>query len=362
MATFEIHCEHCRSHYLLPVEMRESIRGSILTCVVCMREWTPLPADQRGVLAAISAAWRPPSAIALHPYLQSNPYATPGAPGTPVARSTTQSLRPPPASVAARLHVVATGPGLELNAAFELGGKSFLIGRHGAHLDLPQASGIPDWAIRVRAAAEGFLFEGVHDFHIPLGPISVASGRIEAGKQLDIVLGPYRVMLAPTEYPGSPIADLEGTPAAAPAVSAPAPRPAPAPAAPGGGDVNSTVRGLSTFGFDTRGYSNPLESIDVGFLGVDPPVAGETFWLKKSPTLIGRTSGDILIADSRVSGKHAQIDVLGVDQYAIKDLASTNGTTVNDRPASTTRLKDGDVIGLGGVRLRFVARAKKKPG
>ncbi len=357
MATFDIHCEHCRSHYLLPVEMRESIRGSILTCVVCMREWTPLPADQRGVLSDIGSAWRPAAGIALHPYLQSNPYATPGAPGTPVARSTTQALRPPPASVASRLHVLAAGPGLELNAVFELGGKGFLIGRRGAHLDLPQASGIPDWAIRIRGAAGGFQFEGIEDFHIPLGPISVAAGRIEAGKQLDLVLGPYRVTLAPTEYPGSPIADLETAPAAP--APAPSPRPAPAAAAPAG-DVNATYRGISTFGFDTRGYSNPLENVDVGFLGLDPPVAGETFWVKKSPTLLGRTTGDILITDSRVSGKHAQIDVLGIDQYAIKDLASTNGTTVNDRPASTTRLKDGDVIGLGGVRLRFVARAKKK--
>ena len=78
------------------------------------------------------------------------------------------------------------------------------------------------------------------------------------------------------------------------------------------------------------------------------------------PALVGRTSGDVLIKDSRVSGKHAQIDVLGFEQYSIKDLASTNGTTVNDRPASITRLKDGDVIAFGGVRLQFVARPKKK--
>jgi predicted component of type VI protein secretion system len=120
------------------------------------------------------------------------------------------------------------------------------------------------------------------------------------------------------------------------------------------------VRGLSAFGFDTRRFSNPLDELEVGLLGLDPPVAGETLWIRKSPSLVGRTGGDVVIADSRVSGKHAQIDILGVDQYAIKDLASTNGTTVNDRPASTTRLKDGDVVGFGGVRLRFIARPKPK--
>jgi pSer/pThr/pTyr-binding forkhead associated (FHA) protein len=89
-------------------------------------------------------------------------------------------------------------------------------------------------------------------------------------------------------------------------------------------------------------------------------VQGETLWLKKSPALVGRTTGDILIADSRVSGKHAQIDILGLDQYSLKDLASTNGTTVNDRPASTTRLKDGDIVAFGGVRLQFVVRRKQR--
>jgi pSer/pThr/pTyr-binding forkhead associated (FHA) protein len=124
--------------------------------------------------------------------------------------------------------------------------------------------------------------------------------------------------------------------------------------------MSQTVRGLAALGFDARRLSNPLDDLDVGFLGMDPPVQGETFWFKKSPTLVGRTAGDIVIADTRVSGKHAQIDVLGPDQYALKDLASTNGTTVNERPASITRLKDGDVVAFGGVRLQFLARPKKK--
>jgi pSer/pThr/pTyr-binding forkhead associated (FHA) protein len=107
-------------------------------------------------------------------------------------------------------------------------------------------------------------------------------------------------------------------------------------------------------------YSDPLSSVDVGLVHLDPPLQGEALWIKKSPTLIGRTSGDIVLADPRVSGKHAQIDVLGVDQYSIKDLASTNGTAVNDRPASTTRLKDGDIVSFGGVRLQFLARPKRR--
>jgi len=183
------------------------------------------------------------------------------------------------------------------------------------------------------------------------------------------VLEPYRVLLEATSLPGGPIRALEeGTPAQGPVAPAPPPPPAPVPSAAAppvrapepAVDVNSTVRGLGALGFDTRRFADPLADLDVGLLGLDPPIQGETLWFKKSPSLIGRTTGDLLIADSRVSGKHAQIDVLALDQYSIKDLASTNGTTVNDRPASTARLKDGDVIGFGGVRAQFVVRPKRR--
>jgi FHA domain len=245
MPTFEIHCEHCRSRYLLPVELRDSIRGVILVCSWCTREWTPLPIDSRGLLAAPSSARLP---ISLHPYLQANAFgplsepATPVAPIDPMARSTTQVFR----SVAAR----------------------------------------------------------------PADPYATGA----------------------------------------------TPAPAPAP------DLSSTVRNFSALGIDANRSANPLTDIDVGLLGIDPPVAGETFWIKKSPTLVGRTGGDVVLADPRVSGKHAQIDVLALDQYSVKDLASTNGTTVNDRPASTARLKDGDIVAFGGVRVKFVARPKQRKG
>jgi hypothetical protein len=245
MTTFEIACEHCRSRYVLPMELREQIRGVILVCAWCTREWTPLPIDSRGLL---STPTLPSLPISLHPYLQSNAFgpvgassspATPAQPLDPMARSTTQVFR-------------------------------------------------------------------------------------SVSRPAD----PY----------------------------APAPAPAPAP----GPDLSSTVRNFSALGIDANRTANPLADIDVGLLGIDAPVAGETFWIKKSPTLVGRSSGDILLGDPRVSGKHAQIDVLALDQYAVKDLASTNGTTVNDRPASTARLKDGDIVAFGGVRLKFVARPKTR--
>ena len=365
---FELVCEHCHSRYRLPQELRDPLRGRLLTCAVCTREWTGVPADPRSIAPAGPGTPTVAARIPLHPYLQSNPYGDLGLPAPAegvAARSSTQAVR---VSTAARpnLHVVASGPGLELDAVFELGEHSFYIGGQDCHAELFHARALPDRAIRVRSVENGFELEGLNGFLIPLGPISIASGRLEAGAKLDLVLDAYRVTLAATTASGGPIRDLDaGGPRPAPAAPAPARPPAPLAPPPVAApapvvDMSETVRGLGALGFDARRFANPLDELDVGLLGLDPPVQGESFWLKKSPSLIGRTAGDIVIADARVSGKHAQIDVLGVDQYAIKDLASTNGTTVNERPASTTRLKDGDVIGLGGVRLRFVARTKKR--
>jgi hypothetical protein len=348
MSSFEISCEHCGSRYLLPASLREALRGMTVTCSVCTREWTPLPADGRGVAGGPRPGGSMP-AIALHHYLQTNPYSYATAP--PAAAEGTAAV--PASGMGPTLRVAATGPDFELRATYELGARSFLIGRRGCHLDLLRADEIPERAIRIRRSERGFQFEGLGGFLIPLGPVRISSGRIDPGSRLELELGPYRVELESSSSPGHPIADLEAAGTAAPR---PAPPPAPAPVA----DMSQTVRGLGSMGFDTRRFSDPLETLDVGLLGLDPPIRGETFWIKKSPALVGRTTGDILVGDARVSGKHAQIDILGLDQYAIKDLASTNGTTVNDRPASTTRLRDGDVVGLGGVRLQFVARPKKR--
>ena len=83
---------------------------------------------------------------------------------------------------------------------------------------------------------------------------------------------------------------------------------------------------------------------------------GQAFKITKSPVVIGRKEGDMIVHDGRVSSKHAQLDVAGARIYTLKDLASTNGTTINDRPISVGHLEDGDVISFGGVKFEFRAK------
>jgi hypothetical protein len=371
MSTFEILCEHCGSRYALPKHLRDPLRGRTVTCSVCTRAWIPLT-DDGALLGTETAGPAAGAPVALHPYLQSNPWAQLGdTAATPPAGFDSRPTMPvEPVATAAgtvSLRLSATGPEFEVRAIYDLGAHSFLIGRSGAHLELPQATDLPGRAIRIRRANGGLDFEGVDGYLIPIGPVSVAAGRIEPGARLELTLGPYSLTLESTTTPGSAIAMLEQEPnpqtagylwqqTAGDEPSQTAAPPAPAPAV----DVNETVRDLGALGIDTRRFSNPIDSLDVGLVGIEPPFEGDAFRITKSPVVVGRSAVDIVLADSRVSGKHAQIEVLGFDQYSLHDLASTNGTTVNEHPVSTSRLKNNDVIGFGGVRLRFVARPKKK--
>lgn len=71
--------------------------------------------------------------------------------------------------------------------------------------------------------------------------------------------------------------------------------------------------------------------------------------------LIGRSREcDIVLQDSNVSRRHAEIRPSGGDGWTINDLGSTNGVRVNGRPiAAATPLQSGDDVTVGTVDVRF---------
>jgi len=70
---------------------------------------------------------------------------------------------------------------------------------------------------------------------------------------------------------------------------------------------------------------------------------------------LGRMSDcDIVVADPRVSRKHAEIKPAG-HGFVVTDLGSMNGTVVNGSPVREHPLTDGDEIRLGNTVLRFEA-------
>jgi two-component system cell cycle response regulator len=84
------------------------------------------------------------------------------------------------------------------------------------------------------------------------------------------------------------------------------------------------------------------------------PGMGSRYPLADAPIVLGRGSDcEIRINDHSVSRKHARIQP-GSDGYYAVDLQSTNGTYVNDTPASMCKLKDGDYLRVGNCIYRFL--------
>jgi two-component system cell cycle response regulator len=82
---------------------------------------------------------------------------------------------------------------------------------------------------------------------------------------------------------------------------------------------------------------------------------GARYPLTDTPVVLGRGNDcDIRINDHSVSRRHARIQP-GADGYYAVDLQSTNGTFVNDVPASICKLKDGDYLRIGNCIYRFLA-------
>ncbi len=83
--------------------------------------------------------------------------------------------------------------------------------------------------------------------------------------------------------------------------------------------------------------------------------SGSTFALRAVENVIGRTDdNDIVVEHRSVSRNHAKIVREG-DRVRILDLKSANGVLVNGEEVEQHILKNGDIIELGRLRIRFVA-------
>lgn len=84
------------------------------------------------------------------------------------------------------------------------------------------------------------------------------------------------------------------------------------------------------------------------------PQAGDQISLSDSSIFIGRSDeADVTIDDQAASRKHAEIVFRGGTHTVIDN--STNGTFVNDEPATEHALQIGDEVLLGDTKLKYVA-------
>ncbi|MEM9101722.1 MAG: FHA domain-containing protein [Pseudomonadota bacterium] len=76
--------------------------------------------------------------------------------------------------------------------------------------------------------------------------------------------------------------------------------------------------------------------------------------LKKQKVTLGRDAdNDIVLDDPAVSSKHAEILWQDEEGFMLIDLASTNGTLVNNQKIGEYALQHGDIISMGMTNLEI---------
>jgi pSer/pThr/pTyr-binding forkhead associated (FHA) protein len=82
--------------------------------------------------------------------------------------------------------------------------------------------------------------------------------------------------------------------------------------------------------------------------------------LYKDVMVIGRsTDSDIQVQGQYTSRHHARI-CSDNDGSFVEDLDSKNGVRVNEQSIRRQRLRDGDMVDVGGAKLRFIDLATRK--
>jgi pSer/pThr/pTyr-binding forkhead associated (FHA) protein len=80
---------------------------------------------------------------------------------------------------------------------------------------------------------------------------------------------------------------------------------------------------------------------------------GQTIQLGGLTRIGRRPEMDLVLADTMVSGAHAEVRLIG-EVYAVADAGSRNGTFVNEQQiAAPTTLADGDTIRVGSTKIAF---------
>jgi len=74
--------------------------------------------------------------------------------------------------------------------------------------------------------------------------------------------------------------------------------------------------------------------------------AGQVVHITKPRMIIGRMDADIIVKDLEASRQHAAIEVMG-DRVLLRDLNSTNGTFVDEKPIKTAYIDNQSEFRIG---------------
>lgn len=83
------------------------------------------------------------------------------------------------------------------------------------------------------------------------------------------------------------------------------------------------------------------------------PDQGTIHAITKAVVVIGRTDADIVLNDSEVSRRHAQLEVKG-GVIILRDLKSTNGTYLNEQHVTATEIESNTEFRVGGTTFMLI--------
>jgi pSer/pThr/pTyr-binding forkhead associated (FHA) protein len=90
------------------------------------------------------------------------------------------------------------------------------------------------------------------------------------------------------------------------------------------------------------------------------PEQGKKLKITHRSTVIGRSeAADVQIDDPTISKKHCQIEIHNKDKMTIKDLASSNGTRLNDQYISAVKIRHGDIIRVGDTLIKIIIHIRR---
>ncbi len=84
---------------------------------------------------------------------------------------------------------------------------------------------------------------------------------------------------------------------------------------------------------------------------------GTVYPVDKPRITIGRANADVVISDKLVSRVHCALEISD-EQVLLRDLGSTNGTLVNNKPIERAELSGGSTFRVGEHVFRLVMKSK----
>jgi predicted Zn finger-like uncharacterized protein len=128
--------------------------------------------------------------------------------------------------------------------------------------------------------------------------------------------------------------------------------PPPAPASPPPVARRADDTGAALEGPESEGLAMP-EGKRVSLAILQGADAGTIYPLEKTVVVIGRSEADLVLNDTEVSRRHAQIELKG-GAVILRDLKSTNGTYINEQRISMQPLENQAEFRVGATTIMVI--------